>query len=192
MFYVAPHPRYGQVPRPTPPALPTELLQEILALALVDQDPGDQQLTRNRFRLVCKDWYSSLDYWKNISVVGSNSVARLGSRLRADQLGLAGQAVCEPGAIEEALIVEGVDGDNDSKYPPTAASLTACLLELLPGLKRLTLAYDERYFEPFSPVAGRLKLHALAQLKQLQRFHISGGAGSYGYNQSVSLTDLGM
>jgi hypothetical protein len=53
------------------PTLPTELLAEILALENADQSPIQRQLNRQRFELVCKSWFSSVDRWSELAIQGT-------------------------------------------------------------------------------------------------------------------------
>jgi hypothetical protein len=117
--------------------VPPELLQEILASALLGQEPVDQQQTRNRFRLVCRDWYMSFNYWRNLSVVGSNKIGRLVDTIKSDQLGATPQRRCSAEASQEASIELDSLHNNDGKTEWPAATLLPRLLELLPALRRL-------------------------------------------------------
>ncbi len=143
-------PQAGMPARSPSPALPTELLQEVLELTLVGQEPADQQLARNRFRRVSRAWSNSFNYWKEIAVVGPTQISKLTSKLKV----LQARAEADPvnGNIaphlriktafvqtitDDLLLVEGrVDFD-------CAHVLSTGLLELMPVVKRLTLVRRE-------------------------------------------------
>ncbi len=115
----------------TPP-LPPELLSEILDHAVADwHERGERQSTRNAFRLVCRGWRDSFDYWRELEVEGCSQLARLTALLSETGAG-------SEGLSTRSLRVE-VSWDVDLG---TEAEVSADLVELIeqvPELQELKL-----------------------------------------------------
>ncbi len=134
------------------PRLPPEVLSEILDFALLNEHPAGRQLTRNRFRLVDRDWHSSFNYWKEIDVVGLQQVDRLG--LHLEQTG----PVPIQGAFVELTVADDDEEEDEAEYDDDDGSKNEHALALdeaavrllagLGGLKRLELIRDWEVLRP--------------------------------------------
>lgn len=56
------------------PNLPTEILGDILRLVNEDEAPIERQINRQRFQLVCKGWFASVDRWTELAIRGSSGL----------------------------------------------------------------------------------------------------------------------
>lgn len=156
-----------------PPHLATELLQQILALALEDGSPGQRQQTRHAFGLVCTAWHYSIHRWREVDVVEAKQAARLAGVLRAEEeaVGLRG---VEAGAGEG----RGVMGPASGAVRRVCLDLSAAggpvggmkkLLQLLSGLERLDVVLAE---DPADELAD-----AIAEARGLRHLEVRGSAG---------------
>ncbi len=151
------------------PALPAELLSEILALATKDQSPPERQLTRGRFRLVCKGWNTSFEYWNEVEVTGADRLSRL-----AVFLAEAGPAhppgSARPGQNSPRLSLRSATVDLASvsdRSPAEGREHLQAFLRLSPDLSKLDISTRlDGLSDPFGPGVRA----ALARLSGMRRF----------------------
>ena len=70
-----------------PAPLPPELLSEILEWAVEEAEPGERRKMRNSFRLVCRNWEGSFDYWHEVNVLGPDQLGLLVECLKRGHAG---------------------------------------------------------------------------------------------------------
>lgn len=119
------------MPPTATPALPTELLQHILALALAapaPPSPAARQQTRHAFALVCTQWFTAVPRWAELDVGGLGRAGRLAEAWRASAgRGIRVRACCLD-----------LTGDERGKEGAEVGEL----LGMLSGLERLEVVVE--------------------------------------------------
>lgn len=157
------------------PRLPPELLHHTLELATEGESPAEQQLVRNRFRLVCKEWYNSFDYWKRVAVVGPAAVSQLANKLLVAEWSKPTPA--RPGLIdiEAAHIDLRIRDMNPRAVGIALTTAVVCLLRCVPLVKELDLIRDP-HTVPIGSDDGLLTFATLRNMDQLERFRLESGS----------------
>ncbi len=158
-------------PQAMTPSLPPELLAEILERATERVEPAERQRIRNRFRLVCREWNESLDYWSEVFVGGVQVIARLKA------------ALVEPSAAGFAERIRSVvlDRTGPNSMPEgidsTEEDLLWDLVACFTSAERIQLSMDGLggRFGDARGVAPAL-VRALAQLTNVRHFTLTSPA----------------
>ncbi len=164
------------------PTLPPELLQDILALALLDEPPASRQQTRLAFGAVCRGWRAAVDEWKQVEVIGHEQLFRLLVQLTVGP--------AQPGRLIRTLHLELVGRPDARTVKRTQGDLDR-ILSLVPHIAQLTLEVSKRSLverallarqddqdeddveDWFGPAVGP----ALSGLRELVSFTLVGPAG---------------
>jgi len=192
-----------------PPRLFTELLQQILALALAGYElPADRQRARHGFELVARDWLYAAQRWRELEVteveqINGLAVTLVSNRLAAEIEGAVGQVG------EDAGAGGGVPGNGSLRAPPDADGVTAgkdtgakvrtlricydagrwgsekALVKLFGLTPNLALLDIDLTASPAMSVVGDGLVRALAQLSQLRHFALKTGSRSPSLNIDI-------
>lgn len=171
-------------PEPIAPRLPPELLQQILPHALHDQAPAMRQKTRGRFRRVCKDWNDSVDFWKEVDVVGSARLHYLARHFVRCQVG-----------SKKKVVVAGVGGASEEEKVVRKPWLEVrrmylelddvdeggwSLLGVVSEVERLEIMSIEGWYLDSTDGGADRTASALSGLKKVTEFRLGGPVGTAG------------
>ncbi len=153
------------------PSLPHELLSEILGWATVSEEPAERQLTRNRFRLVCRAWNDSLHYWKDIDVGTLSKLSRL--MIALDLAGLKDPS--GPPALAVRSLGVQLAGALWAQSDGTAILLVCEVLRRVTGVERIEVAADQGIFASGRPEyeLHPLLVQALSRLAAVRHFRLT-------------------
>ena len=159
-----------------PPNLPTELLQQILALALEDGSPARRQQTRHGFGLVCTSWHYSVQRWRELDVVGPEQAGRLAGVLRAEEerarsAGAGEGGVAEParGAVRRMCLDLGGAKEKGEGVQD--------LLKLVGKLETLSVVLADDAAGWLADDAAGWLAEGIAEARGLRHLEVRGGEG---------------
>lgn len=159
------------------PRLPPELLAPILNHALADQHPAARQKTRGRFRRVCKDWCESVDFWKEVDVVGSaklHYLARHFVRSQAKKMATPDGPVEAPvrkPALEVKKLYLELDDVDEGGWS---------LLSLVSEVEELEILSIEGWYLDSNDGGAERTARVFAGLTKVKSFKVGGPSGNAG------------
>lgn len=149
--------------------LPPELLNEILERATEGDRLAEQRRVKHVFRLVCREWYLSFNYWSTVEVIGLDDLFRL-----SRTISIVAAGASDP--IEIKTLTIHLD-DPEPFWSGNGRALKlvlAGLLEKVPLLERLSLtALDDALCVGYNQELDGVIVAALTRLTQLRHFKLS-------------------
>lgn len=143
------------------PHLPTETLSQVLALINLDQPAIARQLNRQRFALVCRNWFNAVDRWSEVVVVGVDRLNKLRDEVKADKK--AANREREVGPRVKSLVVRVESG---GRMGPALGSV----LERVPDLERVEVLASAVTLKTL----GKALSSKLGTLSKLREFELKG------------------